>query len=238
VQEETINVAGVLNKTVNLTPFFADPNDLDPLYRPAGGYDDIIFGGLGADAIHGGVGDDAMTGAEALVAGYAPNYIDDCPSGLSIQCVAVRDGLVRIDFGHPNNPGDILRYNPDDIDGWHYDRTRRAGEFDLYDEYEPRRAILFDATGAVWTCTSYSPSGHPCTGSSDLSLDTHHWFLNTVTTEGPVIVGCVLFANNGDCLNPNGLANSDGADDTPRAPDWTRSCWSSRSGCLSSVAAP
>ena len=54
-----------------------------------------------------------MTGAEALVAGYAPNYIDDCPSGLSIQCVAVRDGLVRIDFGHPNNPGDILRYNPD-----------------------------------------------------------------------------------------------------------------------------
>ena len=43
---------------------------------------------------------------------------------------------------------DVLRFNPDD------DPTagtstapRRAGEFDLYDEYDPRRAIFFNATG-------------------------------------------------------------------------------------------
>ena len=34
VQEETINVAGVLNKTVNLTPFNVDPNDARPAVPP------------------------------------------------------------------------------------------------------------------------------------------------------------------------------------------------------------
>ena len=30
------------------------------------------------------------------------------------------------------------------------DRTRRAGEFDLYDEYEPRRAIWFNSAAEVF----------------------------------------------------------------------------------------
>jgi Ca2+-binding RTX toxin-like protein len=211
VQEETVNVAGVLNKSVNLTPFNVDPADLDPLFRPEGGYDDIIFGGLGDDAIHGGSGDDALSGAEALVAGYAPKYVTSCGAGTTPDCTAVRDGLVRIDFGHPVNPGDVLRYNPDDVDGWHYDRTRRAGEFDLYDEYEPRRAILFNDAAEVWTCTSYSPSGHTCTGNTDVALFPHQFFLNNVWDEGPTILGCVDFAPNGSCLATGG-AQSDGND--------------------------
>ena len=211
VQEETINVTGALNKTVNLTPFNVDPLDLDPLFRPNGGYDDIIFGGLGDDSIHGGSGDDALSGAEALVAGYAPHYVTSCGGGLTPGCTAVRQGLVRIDFGHPNNPGDVLRYNPDDIDGWHHDRTRRAGEFDLYDEYEPRRAILFNDAAEVWTCTSYTPSGHTCTGNTDIAGFPHQFFLNNVWDEGPTTSGCVDFAPNGTCL-AMGDARSDGND--------------------------
>ena len=58
-------------------------------------------------------------------------------------------GLVRSDYGHPFNPGDVLRFNPDDVDGEHVDRTRRAGEFALYDEYDPLRKILLDADGTA-----------------------------------------------------------------------------------------
>ena len=214
VQQETINRTGALNRSVNLTPFNVDPNDLDPLFRPEGGYDDIIFGGLGNDSIHGGSGDDALSGAEALVAGYAPNYITSCTTGGigAVQdCTAVRDGLVRIDFEHPTNPGDILRYNPDDVDGWHYDRTRRAGEFDLYDEYEPRRAIFFNAAAAVWTCTAYSSSGKVCTANDDITSFSYHFFLNNTHDEGSVVNGCVSFAPNGTCL-ATGDANTDGDD--------------------------
>ena len=212
IQEATMHVAGVLNKSVNLTPFNVDPNGIDPLFRPNGGYDDIIFGGLGNDAIHGGSGDDAMTGSEALVSGFAPNYITSCPNtGVPANCTAVRNGLIRIDFGHPTNPGDVLRHNPDDIDGWHYDRTRRAGEFDLYDEYEPRRAILFNAAAETWGCTAYSPSGKTCTASSALTAFPYHWFLNNTHNEGPSVNGCVSFAPNGTCLG-TGLARTDGDD--------------------------
>jgi Ca2+-binding RTX toxin-like protein len=212
VQIATIHVTGALKRTVNLTPFNVDPMGIDPLFRPAGGYDDIIFGGLGDDSIHGGSGDDAISGAEALVAGYAPNYVTSCPdTGTPADCTAVRDGLVRIDFGHPVNPGDVLRFNPDDVDGWHFDRTRRAGEFDLYDEYEPRRAILFNDAAEVWTCTDYSPSGKVCTGNADITAYPHHFFLNNSRTEGPVVNGCVAFAPNGTCEG-FGDANTDGND--------------------------
>ncbi|HEX6131863.1 MAG TPA: calcium-binding protein [Actinomycetota bacterium] len=67
----TLFVTGLLNKTVNLTPFNVDPNltGQDPLYDPSNA-DDIVYGGLGNDFLHGGAGDDAMSGAEALATFY------------------------------------------------------------------------------------------------------------------------------------------------------------------------
>jgi len=201
IQTETINVGGVLKKTVNLTPFNVDPTGLDPLFRPAGGYDDIVFGGLGNDAIHGGSGDDALSGAEALVEGWARDYSGD---GNLV-------GILRIDFGHPVNPGDVLRYNPEDPDGWHYDRTQRAGEFDLYDEYEPRREIRFNASGEVWTCTGYSPSGHTCTESAPITSYLFTYFLTNTSDEGYEFSGCTAFLPNGTCVG-TGIQRTDGND--------------------------
>ena len=203
VQTATINVAGALNRSVNLTPFNVDPNDIDPLFRPNGGYDDIIFGGLGDDAIHGGSGDDALSGAEALVEGYAPTYDPTC---VGMTC------LVRIDFGHPFNPGDVLRYNPDDVDGWHYDRTRRAGEFALYDEYDPRRAIRFNGDGDTWGCIGFIHGNHLCTGSPDYRDFPYQFFLNNTSDEGPTVLGCGGFLPNGTCTLPNTAARTDGND--------------------------
>jgi Ca2+-binding RTX toxin-like protein len=88
VQTATINKAGDLKKTVNLTPFNLDPvgasSIQDPLYRPLYA-DDIIYGGLGSDFLHAGAGDDAVSGAEALPSFYAA----------------------------PSNPGNVLRYGED-----------------------------------------------------------------------------------------------------------------------------
>jgi Ca2+-binding RTX toxin-like protein len=70
---------GLLNKTVNLTPFNVDPdvaNAQDPEYD-AQYADDIIFGGLGNDFLHGGPGNDAISGAEALPVAYALVFPDD-----------------------------------------------------------------------------------------------------------------------------------------------------------------
>jgi len=145
-QLATINVANQLKKTVDLTPFNLDPSGIgavqNTLYRPHNA-DDIIYGGLGNDFLHGGAGDDAISGAEALdgttIAGYTQIY------GSNNTLL----GAARSDFSRPFNPGDALRWNPDDIDGWHRDTSRRSGEFALYDEYDPLTTIRLDtASGA------------------------------------------------------------------------------------------
>src|SRR5439155_16393345 len=140
VQQATIYVANLLNKKVDLTPFNYDPNtggqnDLfDAQYD-----DDIIFGGLGNDALHGGPGDDAISGAEALPAAYVQTE----------DANLVLTGIARSDYFHPYNPGDALQYNPDDLDAKKVDRTRRAGEFAVYDEYDPLRKIMLNADGTL-----------------------------------------------------------------------------------------
>ncbi len=45
------------------------------------------------------------------------------------------------------NPGNVLAFNPEDLDGQHLNNRFRAGEFALYDEYDPLRKIQLDATG-------------------------------------------------------------------------------------------
>jgi Ca2+-binding RTX toxin-like protein len=89
--QETINIAGQLKKTVNLTPFNVDPEQ-DPLYEALNA-DDIIYGGLGNDWLHGGCGDDAISGAEALQEFY----------------------------DKPGNSGDYLGYDPETGTFTYYD---------------------------------------------------------------------------------------------------------------------
>jgi hypothetical protein len=108
-----------LKKTANLEPFNVDPatGDQQELYD-ARYADDVIFGGLGDDFLHGGSGDDAMSGAEALPVAWAQWADGVAP--------------VRSDYTRPFNPGGLLGY------GTH----TRAGEFFLYDEYNPLAKIL------------------------------------------------------------------------------------------------
>ena len=82
-QQATINIAGDLKKSVDITPFNLTPVAQmdDPLNAPLSA-NDVIFGGLGRDFLHGGAGDDAISGAEAL-----PEF-----------------------FSAPTNPGDVLRF--------------------------------------------------------------------------------------------------------------------------------
>ncbi len=186
VQTATINVGGKLKKTVDLTPFNLTPRvdengfsqAQDPLFRPLFG-DDIIFGGLGDDSIHGGSGDDALSGAEALPVSYAPRF--DQQGNLA--------GLVRIDFDRPWNPGNVLffaRFGEDHFqDSWNAPKPvqSRMGQFYLYDEYDPLRAILFNADGTVWK------EGPP-------PIE-RQYFLNFRSDEGPLVYGAVAFAPNG-----------------------------------------
>ena len=148
IQLATINVTGTLTKAVNLTPL-----SNDPLWTPAvdefGGIthrnaDDIIFGGLGNDFLHGGSGDDAILGAEALALSYAPIFDPQ---------THLQTGFIEIDYSHPVNPGYVLGFNPIDVDGKHSNRTR-AGEFALYDEYNPLRRITVSGTLANGTAVN------------------------------------------------------------------------------------
>jgi Ca2+-binding RTX toxin-like protein len=165
IQTANINVAGDLKKAVDLTPFSTDPN-WTPATDEWGGVtqknnDDIIFGGLGNDFLHGGSGDDAISGAEALPLSYAPTYdVNGNPNG-----------LVEIDFYHPFNPGNALAFNPIDVNGQHSNRTR-AGEFALYDEYDPLRKIMLNSDGTASKWTGATPTGV-------------EFFLNFDATQGP-----------------------------------------------------
>jgi Ca2+-binding RTX toxin-like protein len=165
VQQADTNVTGQLKKTVNITPFSQDPtwnpatNEFSGTTR--GHSDDIIFGGWGNDFLHGGSGDDAISGAEALTESYAPTF----------SAVGVPNGRVRIDYDHPVNPGNVLAYNPVDANGKSSNRTR-AGEFYLYDEYDPLRKILLNPDGSASKWTTTTPSGF-------------EYFLNFSATEGP-----------------------------------------------------
>lgn len=147
VQTAILNIAGDLKKSVNLTPFNADPAGSgggvqDPLFAPTH-LNDVIFGGMGTDWLHGGAGDDAISGSEALPEAYTQNWDDSDPDNPALA------GVMRSDYTRPYNNGDMLRFNPVDDDGWHFDPTRRAGEFALYDEYDALRKIELNGDGTA-----------------------------------------------------------------------------------------
>jgi hypothetical protein len=188
VQTALINVAGVLKKTFDLTPYDQSPDSLglgDQYKYDANNSDDILFGGLDDDFIHGAVGEDAMGGNEALLNAYMQTYFPICDQ--QINCA---NGLVRTDWTRPYNPGDILHFGSD-TNTWHLDHRGRSGEFFLYDEFDARRAILFDpVTFQVWK-----------TGAAPTS---RQYFLNFDATDGTangrLVFGCVQLSNNGTCL--------------------------------------
>ncbi|HEX4998781.1 MAG TPA: Calx-beta domain-containing protein [Terriglobia bacterium] len=191
VQTAILNPNHALNKAVDITPFNLKPNAQggdDPLFDPNFA-DDIIFGGLGSDFLHGASGDDAIAGGEALPESYTQLF-----NGAGTVM-----GVVRTDFTRPWNPGDILKFGSD-TDAWNSPKPvqSRLGEFFLYDEYDPRRIILFDGSGTVWK-----------TGSS--AAFTKQYFLNLSSDEGPTEYGAVAFAPNG---TPTAFAyeNNDGND--------------------------
>ena len=226
VQTATINIAGGLAKAVDETPYNLGPNvdgqghlvlDL-PLFD-ANNSDDIIFGGWDDDFLHGGAGDDAISGSEAvgdetqggvlqdngllsptfMPGGYVPLYADDATCAQETDCAI---GVVRTDWTRPWNPADILHFGADS-NPWHsnHHNASRLGEFLLYDEYDPRRAILFDASGSTWGCDAYTPSGHTCTDSPDVSLYPYQYFLNFDKNDGrDTLSGCISLAPNGTCL--------------------------------------
>lgn len=184
VQVELINIAGELKKSVDLTPFNLTPRELgaaDPTLSNQWFADDILFGGLGKDFIHGGSGDDAISGAEAVTESYAPRFDQN---GNFV-------GLIRTDFSRPYNPGDILKFGDGDP---HWNEPKpvqsRTGEFFLYDEYDPRRVILFeDDAGTVWK--------GPVDPDGTLPDGLFQYFLNAVSDEGVSVLGYVAFAPNG-----------------------------------------
>ena len=172
IQTATIYPTGQLLKSVDLTPITVDPNwnaqDDEFGYGAAQGSipyaDDIIYGGLGSDFLHGGSGDDAISGAEALPFFYTSALLTMPGVSISGLKATSENGLVIIDLptlqgvalgedtlsmrngvigaGLWVNPGDVLRFNPVDEDGWKTQNRARAGEFALYDEYDPLRRIL------------------------------------------------------------------------------------------------
>jgi hypothetical protein len=193
----TINVTGELKKTMDLTPFsfdadwawqddeFPDNQDTSPFA------DDIIFGGLGSDFLHGGSGDDAISGAEALDHAYVPTYdINGNPNGL------LDLGYAAVGLPAVQNPGDVLAFNPVDTDGQHSNNRFRAGEFDLYDEYNALRKILLGSDGELlWE--------------SDFPATPYEFLLNFNETEG-------VFRAGGSTSGPKGInypaVNDDGRD--------------------------
>ena len=84
-----------------------------------------------------------MSGAEALPTSYVQLYDGTTCGQEHDDCVI---GLMRLDYGHPWNPATSSTSAPTRTRGTRTATSQsRLGEFLLYNEYDPRRAILFNA---------------------------------------------------------------------------------------------
>ncbi|HEY5553156.1 MAG TPA: hypothetical protein VIK52_14780 [Opitutaceae bacterium] len=216
LQIAVINVEGALKKSVDLVPFSYDPDWLalddefpdDDTNTPFA--DDVIFGGLGSDFLHGGSGDDAISGAEALLHAYVTTFdMDGNPDGvldLGYDAVAallsapvLPGDLLGVDL----NPGDVLAFNPVDLDGQHLNNRFRAGEFYYYDEYDPRRQIMLTPTGELYKEWSLA---------SVVGVDYFEFVLNFDESEGVYRDGGNVPKATGQQTESYGPVNDDGKD--------------------------
>jgi Ca2+-binding RTX toxin-like protein len=207
-QIATINIEGQLKKTADLVPFSFDkswvgmddefPNDMTN--KPYA--DDIIFGGLGSDFLHGGSGDDAISGAEALEHAYVPTFDAQGNSDGVLDL-----GYNAFDLALPVNPGDsvaspnpgnVLAFNSVDLDGQHLNNRFRAGEFFLYDEYDPLRRIELNSIGELWKPGDAGPS--------------FEFLLNFDQTEGIFRASGTVPKATGQQTDSYGEVNDDGKD--------------------------
>ncbi|HEU5192826.1 MAG TPA: hypothetical protein VFX14_24355 [Methylomirabilota bacterium] len=199
IQYAIVNPTGELKKTIELVPFsydhgwaamddeFADNANNTPFA------DDIIFGGLGSDFLHGGSGDDAMSGAEALDHAYVPAYdANGHPIGISDL------GYGAASSALPSNPGNVLAFNPLDLDGRHLNNRFRAGEFALYDEYDPLRKVLLDGQGNLWKSSAQGTA--------------YEFLLNFNQSEGEARPGGTLPKVTGQPTGTYGPVHDDGND--------------------------
>ncbi len=156
IQYALINKSGELKKAADLVPFSYDNtwmamDDEYPDNEDNTPYaDDIIFGGLGSDWLHGASGDDAVSGAEALDQAYVPVLVDSAEGPVGVDVLDLGYAAVGFSATTNTNPGDVLAFNPLDLDGRHLNNRYRAGEFYLYDEYSPRHKILLNDDGTLW----------------------------------------------------------------------------------------
>ena len=214
IQIATINITGQLKKSVDIVPFSYDPDwlGLDDEYpddastKPFA--DDMIFGGLGSDWLHGGSGDDAISGAEALEHAHVPVFLNDAdpePDGVLDQGY---DSFVLPALLNPGaglalvvNPGNTLAFNPVDLDGQHLNNRFRAGEFFLYDEYDPLRKILLTPTGDLYKGTGGTPG-----------VDFFEFVLNFDRTEGVIRPAGTVPKATGQQTESYPQVNDDGKD--------------------------
>ena len=178
-----------------------------PLFD-ANNSDDVIFGGWDDDFLHGASGDDAIGGGEALPTSYVQHFSNPATCTQNgdpkhpANAPVCEDGLIRTDWTRPYNRGNLLLFGADD-DPWLANKPLKPelGEFYLYDEYDPRRAILFNTNGTTWGCAEFTNSGHHCPRRRPTPAD-KQFFLNFDANDAIArpVVGCGVFANNGTCL--------------------------------------
>ena len=110
--------------------------------------------------------------------------------------------LVRTDFTRPWNPGNILLFGTGE-EHWNEPNPvqQRTGEFYLYDEYDPRRLILFNDDGTLWK------------GETDPNPNNFkQYFLNAYDNEGRLESSFVEFEPNGTPVGLEVEVESDGND--------------------------
>jgi Ca2+-binding RTX toxin-like protein len=154
IQIAIINVENELVKAVELFAFRTDDMDASHIgeFDDSMRWNDIIFGGWDSDFIHGGDGDDAISGAEALPAYYSAEGFGFTDLNTFLQAMQnappnnvpdLADNPFWFDFA-PYNPGDILRYEGKTIIDGNGQNAKTRQEFAWYDEFHPRKKIMFD----------------------------------------------------------------------------------------------